>query len=370
MNTPAQSLRKTPLHATHLELGARMIEFAGWHMPVQYSGVIEEHLAVRTRAGIFDVSHMGEVEVRGPKALEALQNLTCNDVSRLSPGQAQYSALTTEKGTFVDDVVVYRRAADLFLICVNAANEGKDFDWIRSHMPDGAEAINRSAGYAQIALQGPDALAILRGLAGKDVGGLRPFGFFEDQVAGVPAIISRTGYTGEDGFEIYCDPSQAEELWSVLLGAGAPFGLAPCGLAARDTLRLEACLMLYGNDIDESTTVLESGLNFILKLGKGEFIGRRALEAQKQAGVSRKLQTFELADRGIARHGHPVSLNGKEVGAVTSGTFAPFLKKSIGMAYVPADLAREGCEFEVIIRGKPAKARAVKTPFYRRNDNG
>jgi len=344
-----------------------MVEFAGWHMPVQYSGVIDEHLAVRTRAGIFDVSHMGEVEVRGPKALEALQRLTCNDVSRLSPGQAQYSALTTETGGFVDDVIVYRRAEDLFLVVVNASNETKDFEWMRARAGEGAEVVNRSAEYAQIAVQGPDATAIVCGLVNADAAALAPFTFMEDVVAGIPALVSRTGYTGEDGFEIYCDPSKAADLWRLLVGAGSPFGLQPCGLGARDTLRLEACLMLYGNDIDETTTVLESGLNFILKLGKGDFIGREALEKQKAAGLRRKLRAFELLDRGIARHGHPVSVNGEEVGTVTSGTYGPFLEKSIGMAYVPVELAREGAEFDVIIRGKPARARAMKSPLYRRS---
>jgi aminomethyltransferase len=347
-----------------------MVDFAGWHMPVQYQGVLDEHLAVRTRAGLFDVSHMGEVEVKGPKALDAMQNLTCNDVSRLSPGQAQYTALTTEKGTFVDDVIIYRRREDLFLICVNASNQDKDFAWIASHMPQGAEALNLSDQYAQLAIQGPDAERIITGLADADVQATKFFSFEESAVAGVPAIIARTGYTGEDGFEIYCEASKARDLWDTLMAVGSPFGLTPCGLAARDTLRLEAGLMLYGNDIDETTTVLESGLNFILKLKKGDFIGRDALVRQKESGLKKKLQAFEMIERGIARHGYPVSLDGKTVGSVTSGTFGPHVRKNIGMAYVPVQLAAPGCEFDIIIRGKPVRARAVKPPFYKRQADG
>lgn len=343
-----------------------MVAFAGWSMPVQYAGVVEEHLAVRTRAGLFDVSHMGEVEIRGPGALESLQRMTCNDVSRLVPGRAQYSALTTEQGCFVDDVVVYRREEDLFLLCVNAANEEKDFRWIGAHLAPGAEAANRSRDFAQIALQGPDAESILAGLTEADLQPVRPFGFVEAQVVGHRCIISRTGYTGENGFEIYCPPAGAADIWHSLTAAGAPFGLVACGLASRDTLRLEACLLLYGNDIDETTTVLEAGLNFILKLDKGEFIGREALKTQKETGVPRRLCAFEMVERGIARPGHEVRVDGKIEGRVTSGTHGPFVKKSIGLAYLPAESAVEGKDFEIIIRGKGTRARVVKSPFYRR----
>jgi aminomethyltransferase len=338
----------------------------GWEMPVQYQGVMEEHLAVRTRAGIFDVSHMGEVELRGPGALQSLQRLTCNDVAKLSPGQAQYTALTNERGGFVDDVVLYRRDEDLFLVCVNASNEAKDFQWISSRLLPGAEAVNRSDEYAQIAIQGPDSLRILQGLAKGEVEGLRAFTFLEGGVAGIPCLISRTGYTGEDGFELYCAAESAADLWETLLAAGARFGIAPCGLAARDTLRLEAALMLYGNDIDEETTPLEAGLSYIVKLNKGEFIGREALAAQKEAGPRRHLRGFEMIERGIARKGYPVMVEGREVGRVTSGTFGPFVKKNIGLAYLPASVTPDGGEFEVVIRGRPIRARTVKTPFYRR----
>jgi aminomethyltransferase len=347
-------------------MGAKMVGFAGWEMPLQYQSVVEEHVAVRARAGIFDVSHMGEIEVRGPGALGTLQNLTCNDVARLTPGKAQYSAFTTERGTFIDDIIVYRRAEDLFLVVVNAANEEKDFAWVTSHLLPGAEAINRSAEYAQIAVQGPDAMGILRGQAEADLDLLRPFGFVEAPVAGTPCLTARVGYTGEDGFELYCPPDTAWELWETISAVGAPFGLTPCGLAARDTLRLEACLLLYGNEIDDTTTVLESGLNFILKLDKGEFIGREALRTQKERGVSRRLSAFEMLGRGIARHGYPVQVDGRDAGHVTSGTHGPFVKKNIGLAYLPTAAAQEGREFDVIIRGKATRARVVKPPFYRR----
>lgn len=343
-----------------------MVDFAGWDMPVQYHGVVEEHLAVRTHAGLFDVSHMGEIEIRGAKALDAVQRLTCNDAARLTPGLAQYSAFTTESGTFVDDIIVYCMARERYFICVNAANTAKDFAWVQSHLPAGAQASNRSEEFAQIALQGPEAAAILRGVAEADVDPMKPFSFAEAPVAGVPCLIARTGYTGEDGFEIYCHPSKATELWDTLMGVGAPFGLTPCGLGARDTLRLEACLMLYGNDIDDTTTVVEAGLNFILKLTKGDFIGRELLARQREKGAPRKLVAFEMVERGVARHGYPVAVGGREAGHVTSGTFVPFLKKNLGMAYLPAPSAREGQEFDVMIRGKATRARVVKSPHYKR----
>jgi glycine cleavage system T protein (aminomethyltransferase) len=343
-----------------------MVDFAGWEMPVQYQGVIEEHLAVRARAGLFDVSHMGEIEIQGPRALEAVQLLTCNDASKLTPGRAQYTAFTTERGTFVDDIIVYRREEDRFFICVNAANEAKDFAWVESHLPPGPKAVNRSAEFAQIALQGPDAEGILLGLAEADIDDLKPFSFVEAPVADIPCLIARTGYTGEDGFEMYAPADRAPDLWNTLMGVGAPFGLTPCGLGARDTLRLEACLMLYGNDIDETTTVLEAGVTFILKLGKGDFIGRDALVRQKEQGLARKLAAFEMVERGIPRHGHPVAYGGRECGQVTSGTYSPSLKKNIGLAYLPAEAAREGAEFDVIIRGKATRARVVPSPFYKR----
>jgi len=343
-----------------------MVDFAGWDMPVQYHGVVEEHLAVRTHAGLFDVSHMGEVEIRGAKALDAVQRLTCNDASRLAPGRAQYTAFTTEKGTFVDDIIVYCMASDRYFICVNAANKDKDFAWVRDHLVPGAEAFDRSDEFAQIAVQGPEAAGILRGIAEADLDPLRPFQFVEAPVAGVHCLIARTGYTGEDGFELYCQAAKAPEIWETILGVGSPHGLLECGLGARDTLRLEACLMLYGNDIDDTTTVLEAGLNFILKLDKGDFIGREPLLKQREMGTNRKLIAFEVVERGIARHGYPAAIDGAEVGHVTSGTFTPYLKKNVGMAYLPSTAAREGQEFDVMIRGKAARSRVVRSPHYKR----
>jgi len=335
-------------------------------MPVQYAGVIEEHLAVRQRAGLFDVSHMGEVVIRGPKALDAVQRLTSNDAGRLGVGQAQYSALTTPEGTPVDDILVYRVADAEFFLCVNAANDEKDFAWIREHMIPGAEAERVSDRYAQIALQGPLAERILSGLTAAPLAGLAAFSFVNAPVAGRSAMIARTGYTGEDGFEIYCAPEDAAAVWSALMEAGGPAGLVPAGLGARDTLRLEACLALYGNDIDESTTLLEAGLGFIVKLDKGDFIGRDALLRQKKEGVGRRLAGFEMLERGIARHGYPVATDGTPSGHVTSGSYAPFLRKNIGLAYLPAQRATAGVEFDVLIRNKPVRARVVRTPFYRR----
>ncbi|HKY32104.1 MAG TPA: glycine cleavage system aminomethyltransferase GcvT [Candidatus Polarisedimenticolia bacterium] len=364
--TASSGPRRTPLHALHVAAGARMVDFAGWDMPVQYAGVIEEHIAVRRCAGLFDVSHMGEIVVRGPSALEALQRLTCNDASRLSPGMAQYSALTTEAGTPVDDVLVYRLAPQEFLLVVNAANDAKDVAWVRERLPRGAEAEHASERFAQIALQGPSAEAILAAATPARVGALASFRFLGAEVAGVPSIVARTGYTGEDGFEIYCAPGGAEAIWQALTAAGKGHGLQPAGLGARDTLRLEACLPLYGQDIDETTSLLEAGLGFIVRLDKGDFLGREALARQKEHGVPRRLAGFEMVERGVARHGYPVAAGGDPAGQVTSGTYAPFLRKNIGLVYLPAALAREGQELDVIIRARPVRARVVRTPFYKR----
>jgi aminomethyltransferase len=360
------ALKKTALHPLHVALDARLVEFAGWEMPVQYSGVIEEHLAVRKRAGLFDVSHMGEIEIRGAHALDAVQRLTSNDAARLADGQAQYSALTTPEGTPVDDILVHRFASDHFFLCVNAANDDKDFAWIREHMPAGARAEHVSDQYAQLALQGPNALEILSALTGAGLPSLASFSFTRSPVAGRDAIIARTGYTGEDGFEIYCAPQNACHIWGALIEKGKPLGLEPAGLASRDTLRLEACMALYGNDIDETTTLLEAGLNFIVKLDKGEFIGREALLRQKQEGLKRRLVGFEMVERGVARHGYPVTLDGEAAGQVTSGTYLPYLRKNAGLAYLPARAAAPGSEFDVMIRARPVRARVVRTPFYKR----
>ena len=365
---PTDSLKLTPLHDVHVTAGARMVDFGGWHMPVQYTGVIDEHRAVRTRAGLFDVSHMGEARVRGAQALDYLQYLTCNNVARLESGVAQYTALMTPQGTFVDDLLVYKLEEQDYLLVLNASNTTKDLAWMHKRAaPFEVEVEDESGQWAQLALQGPQSTAILKQLTSADVGGLKYFRFVVDRVADVECIISRTGYTGEDGFELYAPPTDAMRLWYALLGAGAPEGIVPVGLGARDTLRLEAKMTLYGNDIDETTTVLEADLGWIVKLKKGDFIGREVLARQARDGVPRRLAGFEVEGRAIARHGFPVFKADREVGRVTSGSFAPFLKRSIGLAYLPPVLSEPGSEFEVGIRGRREPARVVPTPFYKRD---
>jgi aminomethyltransferase len=363
------SLKKTPLNARHRASGARMVEYGGWDMPVEYSGITDEHLAVRTAAGLFDVSHMGEIEIAGADSLAAVQWITSNDASRLAIGQIQYSALTTPTGGFVDDVLVYRLAESHYLLVVNAANIVKDHDWIgsqvKAHGGDVA-VVNSSSRYALIALQGPTSASILQPLTGVDLAALRYYWFATGEVAGVRVTISRTGYTGEDGFEIFVAPAQAEKVWNALLAEGAAAGIKPCGLGARDTLRLEACMRLYGNDMDETVSVLEAGLGWIVGWNKAPFLGSESLQAQKASGPQRKLAAFEMTDRAIARHGHVVLRGGDACGVVTSGTQTPFLKKAIGLAMVPADLASPGATFEVDIRGRRAQAVVVPEPFYKR----
>lgn len=359
-------LKKTALNAIHRQLGARMVPFAGWDMPVQYAGPLQEHLAVRTRAGIFDVSHMGELEVRGPNAQATVQKLTCNDVQALAVSQCQYSALTTPKGSFVDDLVVYRMAPDHFFLCVNASNQEKDFEWIRANMLSNTEIIFSSDEFSQLAIQGPRALDILQPLTDIRLASIKYYWFGRGRFAGVDAIVSRTGYTGEDGFEVYCSPSKTETVWTQIMEAGKASGLEPVGLAARNTLRLEAGLLLYGNDMDESTSVLEANLGWICKLQKGDFIGRQELLKQRDTGVRRILAGFEMIDRGIARDHYAAELNGERIGVVTSGSPAPFLRKNIGLAYLPVARAAAKTQFDVVIREKPAKAQVIPTPFYRR----
>ncbi len=355
--------QRTPLHDTHVRAGARIVEFAGWEMPVQYAGILQEHEAVRTRVGLFDVSHMGEVVFRGPKALEALGRVFTNDVSKIADGQAQYGCLCRESGGIVDDVVVYRRAADDLLVCVNAGNRAKDFEWLAGHA-GGADVANESDAWAQLALQGPLAAQLLQRLTKVNLSAMRSYRFAPGEVAGIAGLVARTGYTGEDGFEIFCPSEAGPRLWAALMEAGQPERIAPCGLGARDSLRLEMAYRLYGSDMDDSTTPLEAGLAWVVKLDKGEFVGRDALLRQKAAGVARKLVGFTLTDPGIARHGYPVLQDGRKVGEVTSGTKSPSLGTSVGLAYVPTALAAEGSTFAVEIRGRPAAARVVKTPFY------
>jgi aminomethyltransferase len=359
-------LKKTALNSIHRQLGARMVPFAGWDMPVQYAGPIPEHMAVRTRAGIFDVSHMGELEVKGPNAEGSLQKLTCNDLRALAVSQCQYSVLTTPKGTFVDDIVIYRMASDHFFVCVNASNQEKDFLWIRENAFSNTEVNFRSDEFSQISVQGPRALQILQPLTKIHLAAMKYYWFDRGTFAGVEAIVSRTGYTGEDGFEVYCDPAKSESVWSQIMESGKPAGLEPAGLAARNTLRLEAKMLLYGNDMDDTTTVLEADLGRICKLQKGNFIGREELVRQSQAGVKRILAGFEMVDRGIARDHYEIEIGGARVATVASGSPAPFLKKNIGLAYLPVAQAAVGTQFDVIIREKSAKAQVVPTPFYRR----
>jgi len=362
------TLKKTPLNARHRALGARMVEFGGWDMPVEYSGVADEHMAVRTRAGLFDVSHMGEIELAGRDALAAVQKLTSNDASRLAHHQAQYSALTTPSGTFVDDVLTYRLGAEHFMLVVNASNIIKDFTWITSQITDCGDvvAVNTSSRYALLALQGPAARDVLQTLTGVSLGDLKYYWFTTGEIASVAGTISRTGYTGEDGFEVFVPPAAAERVWDAILSAGKGAGVVPAGLAARDTLRLEASMRLYGNDMDENSTVLEADLGWIVGWKKAGFTGGEVLRKQKEEGVARKLVGFEVLDRGIARQGHQVFIDGRQAGVVTSGTQTPFVKKAIGMAYLPAERTAPGTEFEVDVRGRRLRAQVVPMPFYKR----
>jgi aminomethyltransferase len=356
-------MKRTPLHQAHVKAGARMVPFGGWEMPVQYAGIIEEHRAVRSAVGLFDVSHMGEFEVEGPGALAALQRLTTNDVAALAPGQIQYSVLCYPNGTIVDDLTVYRLAGDRFMLTVNAGNIDKDWAWVTEHGA-GATWRNASAEMGLIAVQGPKAEALVGRLADHDVTGIGYYRFAAGRVAGAGTLISRTGYTGEDGFELYVPPGETERLWTALLDAGRGDGAQPIGLGARDTLRLEMKYALYGNDIDETTNALEAGLGWVVKPGKGEFIGRAALETIRAAGVARKLVGLEMVDRAVARHGYPVLHDGRRVGVVTSGSYGPSVDRYIAMAYVETPLAAVGTGLAVEIRGQAKAARVVRTPFY------
>jgi aminomethyltransferase len=358
--------QRTPLYDTHVKAGARIVDFAGWEMPVQYSGILDEHEAVRTRAGLFDVSHMGEVIFRGPRAAEALGRLFTNDLRKLVDGQAQYGCLCRPTGGIVDDVIVYRRGTEDWLVCVNAGNRQKDFEWLRAGEGPGVTVKNESDDWAQLAVQGPKAAGLVQRLSKDDLLGVKTFHFRPAEVAGVSCLAARTGYTGEDGFELFCLPDKAGRLWDALLEAGRADGVIPAGLGARDSLRLESAYRLYGSDMDDDTTPLEAGLGWVVKLDKGDFIGRDALLAQKARGLSKKLVGFTLTERGIPRHGYQILRDGKPAGVVTSGTQSPTLKIPVGLAYVPNDLAAEGSTFAVEIRGRAVAARIVKTPFYSR----
>jgi aminomethyltransferase len=364
--TAEQQVRETPLADRHRQAGGRMVEFAGWRLPVQYSGVAEEHRAVRGAAGLFDVSHMGEIAVRGAGAESFLQWLTPNDVSQLAIGRAHYSGLLTERGTFIDDLLVYRLSEQDFLLVVNAANRARDFEWVASRAPATVAVHDASDDYALLALQGPRAAEILAPLTPLPLEGVRYYAFAASQVAGHQALVSRTGYTGEDGFELYLDPGEAGAVWDALLEAGESAGLVPAGLGARDTLRLEAGMALYGHELDEGTTPFHAGLEWVVKLDKGDFVGRDALLEQRRQGVERRLVGFEVTGRGIARQGHPILHRGEPVGAVTSGTWSPTLEKALGMAFVATPHAGQGGQLEVEVRGRALPLQLTGLPFYKR----
>jgi aminomethyltransferase len=362
-------MKRTRFYECHKRLGGRMIEFFGWEMPVEFRGIIEEHMAVRQKAGLFDVSHMGEIIVQGKDALNFVQYLTPNDAGRLAVNQAQYTALTTPRGTFVDDLLVYCLVPDKYLLVVNAANSDKDYAWILGQKSSfDVKVDNASDRFSQLALQGPRAAEILQPLADIDLAVLKSFWASWGKVAGVEAMVSRTGYTGEDGFEIYTLSPGPAVIWNEIIKRGGEYGLLPVGLGARDTLRLEAKLMLYGNDIDETTTVLEADLKWIVKFKKGDFLGREALSKQLEEGLKRKISGFELVERGIPRPHYPIFVHGDKEGDVTSGTYSPFLKKSIGLTYLPIEHTEAGTEIEVGIRDKRIKGIVVPTPFYKRPD--
>lgn len=358
-------MKHTPLYARHKAYAARFVDFGGWEMPVQYTGIIDEHNAVRQRAGLFDVSHMGEIEIRGPHAIAAAQQLTVNDVTRLGDGQAQYSLLCLPNGGVVDDVMVYRISAERLLVCVNASNIEKDFEWMRANA-GGAEVIDRSEDFALLALQGPRATETLQTLTPLTLADIPRFAFADGAIAGHRALIAHTGYTGEDGWELYCDPADAAALWDAILEAGRSAEVVPAGLGARDTLRLESALPLYGHELDETTTPLEARLGWVVRLSKESFIGRDALVRQKEQGLTRQLTGLALVDRGIARQGHAILHDSEVAGMVTSGTMSPTLGKAIGLGYVPPKYAGIGTALVVDVRGRRVAAEVVRLPFYKR----
>jgi aminomethyltransferase len=366
-DTAATSLKRTPLYEQHLALGARLVEFGGWEMPVQYSSILEEHRAVRTRAGLFDVSHMGEFKVEGKDALAFLQNLVPNDVERLAIHQALYSQLCLPDGGTIDDLIIYYLAENHYMMVVNAANIDKDFAWVEKQARNfDVQATNQSDATALLALQGPESLAILQPLTGEDLSAIGYYHCTPGMVDGINCIISRTGYTGEDGFELYCAPVDVVKLWNDLLAAGKQHGLLPAGLGARDTLRLEAGYCLYGHELDEQTNPLEANLGWTVKLNKGDFIGHDALLKVKEEGLKRKLIGIEMIERGVSRGGYAIYENDQQIGALTSGAPSPTLNKNIGMGYVEAAHAVAGKTVQIDIRGKRTAAQIVALPFYKR----
>jgi aminomethyltransferase len=364
-------IRKTALNAVHRQLGAKMVEFNGWDMPVEYSGIIAEHMAVRTGVGIFDVSHMGDIRLAGLEALAAVQHVSMNDAARLAIGQAQYSALLYPRGTFVDDVIVHRLGEDEYLLVINAGTREKDFNWVRDNTQQfDCSVENLSDDYTQIAIQGPKGVDLLQKLTDADLSAVRFYWVTRGTVCGLRNIlIARTGYTGEDGFEIYIpgDEANSARVWNEVLAAGKEFGTIPCGLGARNTLRLEAKLPLYGHEISDTINVWEAGLDRFCKMEKPEFVGREALEKARAEGTRRRLVGLEMIERGIARDGYRIlNKEGREVGYVTSGSYTPFLKRNIALAYVPVEMSEIGRELQVEIRGQGIRAKIVPTPFYKK----
>ncbi|GHO53117.1 glycine cleavage system aminomethyltransferase GcvT [Ktedonobacter robiniae] len=365
------SLKRTPLYEQHRALGARLVEFGGWDMPVQYSGIIEEHQAVRTKAGLFDVSHMGEFKAEGSDALAFLQYLVPNDVSRLAVGQALYTQLCRPDGTTIDDLLIYHLAEEQYMLVVNAANIDKDYAWIESHAQKFANVTlsNQSDTTALIALQGPLAMSILQPLADVKLDEIKYYHFAPGQVADIRCLISRTGYTGEDGFELYCPSVDAAKLWQTLLEAGKPQGVLPAGLGARDTLRLEAAYCLYGHELDDETNPLEAGLGWTVKLKKSvEFIGRSALQQAKEQGLKKRLVGIELLERGVPRSGYAIYDGEQRIGVLTSGSHGPTVQKSIGLGFVDPEHAKVGTRVQIEIRGKRVAAQVVALPFYKRGE--
>jgi len=360
-------MKKTPFYEIHKKLGAKIVEFAGFYMPIQYEGIISEHKKVRESVGVFDVTHMGEIEIRGKNALNFIQKITTNDASKLVEGKVQYSSMCYSDGGIVDDLLVYH-CGSYYMLVVNASNKDKDFNWMLDNKIDDVEIIDKSDEVSLLAVQGPNSLKVVQKIIDVDITDLKYYHFLRGKVAGIPAIISRTGYTGELGFELYFDSSieSAETIWNALFDAGKEFNIAPIGLGARDTLRLEMGMCLYGNDIDNTTNPLEAGLGWITKFDKGDFIGKDILLKVKNEGLKRKLVGFIINDKLVPRHGYDINVNGAKVGNVTSGTFSPILNYSIGMGYVNIEYADEGKNIDIIIRNKPIKATITKPPFIKK----
>jgi len=364
--TPDTDLKRTPLFDVHRASKAKMVDFGGWNMPVQYTSILDEHNAVRRGVGLFDVSHMGEVEIRGPEAAKLVDYVSTNNAAKLKIGQAHYSALLYDHGGFVDDILVHKVSENEFFLCVNAGNQDKDFEHIRQHNRFDAEVEFASDRYAQLAIQGPNALATLQKLTDTQLSEIKYYWFVDGTVSCTTARIARTGYTGEDGFEIYVPPADAPRIWNEVIGAGQEFGIKACGLGARNTLRLEAKMALYGHELTASTNPFEADLAWIVKMDKGEFVGRRALELALAKEITRKLAGFEMTERGIGRDGYEVWADGKPAGWVTSGGPSPTLNKNIGLCYLPAALAKPGVKVQILIRNAPVGAITIPTPFYKR----